>query len=201
MNLKLKIWRQPRSNAPGEFKDYQVTDITDDMSFLEMLDALNEDLNAQGEAPVAFEHDCREGICGSCGFLINGVAHGGSAAPRCASLRCGTKDGDHLMLEPWRQRVSGHSGSDRQPLSVRSSFRPEGSSAQLLEAHPNQFDSRPQGSCRPSFDAAACIGCGACVAACPNAAAMLFTSAKLTHLNSFPGKPQRDQRTRAWWMR
>jgi succinate dehydrogenase / fumarate reductase iron-sulfur subunit len=199
MNLKLTIWRQPRSNAPGEFRDYQVKDITEDMSFLEMLDALNEDLNAQGEAPVAFEHDCREGICGSCGFLINGVAHGGQRGTTVCQLAMRHfKDGDHLMLEPWRASafpiirdlIVNRSAFDRIIqaggfISASTGSAPEANSILV-----------PKEAADTSFDAAACIGCGACVAACPNAAAMLFTSAKLTHLNELPqGKPQRDQRT------
>jgi succinate dehydrogenase / fumarate reductase iron-sulfur subunit len=199
MNLKLRIWRQLKRETPGEFKDYEVKDITPDLSFLEMLDTLNEDLVARGEPPVAFEHDCREGICGSCGFLINGVAHGGQRGTTVCQLSMRFfKDGDQLTLEPWRASAFP---IIRDLVVDRSAFD------RIIQA--GGFISAPTGSAPDAnailipkegadtaFDAAACIGCGACVAACPNAAAMLFTSAKLTHLNQLPqGRPQRDQRT------
>lgn len=199
MNLKLKIWRQPNANTPGQFKDYEVGGITPDMSFLEMLDALNEELIARGEPPVAFEHDCREGICGSCGFLINGVAHGGQRGTTVCQLSMRFfKDGERLTLEPWRAKAFP---IIRDLVVDRSAFD------RIIQA--GGFISAPTGSAPDAnailvpkeaadtaFDAAACIGCGACVAACPNASAMLFTSAKLTHLNRLPqGQPQRDQRT------
>ncbi len=199
MKLNLRIWRQLRANTPGEFRDYEVKDITPDMSFLEMLDALNEDLNARGEPPVAFEHDCREGICGSCGFLINGVAHGGQRGTTVCQLAMRFfKDGDHLTLEPWRAKafpvirdlVVNRSAFDRiiQAGGFISAATGSAPDANAILVRKESADT--------AFDAAACIGCGACVAACPNAAAMLFTSAKLTHLNSLPqGQPQRDQRT------
>ncbi|HUK81058.1 MAG TPA: succinate dehydrogenase/fumarate reductase iron-sulfur subunit [Verrucomicrobiae bacterium] len=199
MNITLKIWRQQNTNAPGRFVAYQVKDVTPDMSFLEMLDALNEDLLAQGEPPVAFEHDCREGICGSCGFLINGVAHGGQRGTTVCQLSMRFfKDGDSLTLEPWRARafpivrdlMVDRSAFDRIIQAGGFITAPTGSapSANAILVQKEAADT--------AFDAAACIGCGACVAACPNAAAMLFTAAKLTHLNSLPqGQPQRDQRT------
>ena len=169
------------------------------MSFLEMLDSLNEDLLDQREPPVAFEHDCREGICGSCGFLINGVAHGGHRGTTVCQLSMRFfKEGDALTLEPWRARAF--------PL-IRDLIVDRSAFDRIIQA--GGFVSAPTGSAPEAnailvpkeaadtaFDAAACIGCGACVAACPNASAMLFTSAKLTHLNSLPqGQPQRDQRT------
>jgi succinate dehydrogenase / fumarate reductase, iron-sulfur subunit len=199
MNLTLKIWRQHDANASGQFVDYQVKNVTPDMSFLEMLDVLNEDLNSKGEPPVAFENDCREGICGSCGFLINGVAHGGRRGTTVCQLSMRFfKDGDSLVLEPWRARAFPVL---RDLLVDRSAFD------RIIQA--GGFISAPTGGAPDSnailvpkeaadtaFDAAACIGCGACVAACPNASAMLFTSAKLTHLNSLPqGQPQRHQRS------
>ena len=169
------------------------------MSFLEMLDLLNENLQAKGEAPVAFEHDCREGICGFCGFLINGVAHGGRRGTTVCQLSMRFfKDGDSLTLEPWRAKAF----PVLRDLAVdRSAFD------RIIQA--GGFISAPTGvapdakailvpkvDADRAMDAAACIGCGACVAACPNAAAMLFTAAKITHLNSLPqGQPQRDQRT------
>lgn len=199
MNLTLRIWRQQRADAPGGFVTYQVKDVTPDMSFLEMLDALNEDLLSREEPPVAFEHDCREGICGSCGFLINGVAHGGQRGTTVCQLAMRFfKDGDSLTLEPWRARAFP---VIRDLIVNRSAFD------RIIQA--GGFISAPTGSAPDAnailvpreaadtaFDAAACIGCGACVAACPNAAAMLFTAAKLNHLNALPqGQPQRDQRT------
>ena len=199
MNITLKIWRQQNEGAPGQFVTYQVKDATPDMSFLEMLDALNEDLLNQGQPPVAFEHDCREGICGSCGFLINGVAHGGQRGTTVCQLSMRFfKDGDSLTLEPWRARAFP---IVRDLMVNRSAFD------RIIQA--GGFITAPTGSAPSAnailvakeaadtaFDAAACIGCGACVAACPNAAAMLFTAAKLTHVNSLPqGQPQRDQRT------
>jgi succinate dehydrogenase / fumarate reductase iron-sulfur subunit len=199
MNLKLRIWRQQSANAPGSFITYQVNDVTLDMSFLETLDALNEDLINREEAPVAFEHDCREGICGSCGFLINGVAHGGQHGTTVCQLAMRFfKDGDTVTIEPWRAQafpvirdlVVNRSAFDRIIQAGGYISAPTGSapdaSAVLV----------PKEDADTAFDAAACIGCGACVAACPNASAMLFTSAKITHLNSLPqGQPQRDQRT------
>ncbi|MGB6554013.1 MAG: succinate dehydrogenase/fumarate reductase iron-sulfur subunit [Candidatus Binataceae bacterium] len=199
MNLKLKIWRQASSSAPGEFKDYQVAGITPDMSFLEMLDVLNEDLTMRGEAPVAFEHDCREGICGSCGFLVNGEAHGGRRGTTVCQLSMRFfKDGDSLALEPWRARafpILRDLIVDRSPFDriIQAGGFISASTGSAPEANATLV---PKSSSDTAFDAAACIGCGACVAACPNASAMLFTSAKLTHLNSLPqGQPQRDQRT------
>jgi len=199
MNLTLRIWRQQSANASGRFVTYEVKDVTRDMSFLEMLDALNEDLLTQNAPPVAFEHDCREGICGSCGFLINGVAHGGQPGTTVCQLAMRFfKDGDSLTLEPWRARAFP---VIRDLIVNRSAFD------RIIQA--GGFISAPTGSAPDAnailvrreaadtaFDAAACIGCGACVAACPNAAAMLFTSAKIAHLNALPqGQPQRDQRT------
>jgi len=199
MNLTLKIWRQPEAKGAGKFVTYQVQGVTPDMSFLEMLDLLNENLQVKGEAPVVFEHDCREGICGSCGFLIDGVAHGGRRGTTVCQLSMRFfKDGDSLTLEPWRAKAF----PVLRDLAVdRSAFD------RIIQA--GGFISAPTGgapdanailvpkdSADRAFDAAACIGCGACVAACPNAAAMLFTAAKVTHLNSLPqGQPQRDQRT------
>jgi succinate dehydrogenase / fumarate reductase, iron-sulfur subunit len=199
MNLHLRIWRQLKSDLPGEFKDYQVKDIAPDLSLLEMLDALNEELIARGEPPVAFEHDCREGICGSCGFLINGVAHGGQRGTTVCQLSMRFfKDGDRLTLEPWRAAafpvirdlVVDRSAFDRIVQAGGFISAPTGSApdANAILVSKEAADT--------SFDAAACIGCGACVAACPNAAAMLFTAAKLTHLNKLPqGQPQRDRRS------
>jgi succinate dehydrogenase / fumarate reductase iron-sulfur subunit len=199
MNLTLKVWRQKDTKSSGQFVSYQVQDVTTDMSFLEMLDLLNENLQAKGEAPVAFEHDCREGICGMCGFLINGVAHGGHRGTTVCQLSMRFfKDGDSLTLEPWRAKafpVLRDLAVDRSAfdriiqaggfITVPTGVAPEANAILI-----------PKDDADRAMDAAACIGCGACVAACPNAAAMLFTAAKITHLNSLPqGQPQRDQRT------
>jgi len=199
MNLTLRIWRQQSANVPGRFISYQAKDVTPDTSFLEMLDALNEELISRQEPPIAFDHDCREGICGTCGFLINGVAHGGQRGTTVCQLSMRFfKDGDSLTLEPWRARAFP---VIRDLIVNRSAFD------RIIQA--GGFISAPAGSAPDAnstlvpkedadtaMDAAACIGCGACVAACPNASAMLFTSAKITHLNSLPqGRPQRDQRT------
>jgi len=199
MNLTLKVWRQKDTKSTGKFVSYQVQGVTPDMSFLEMLDLLNENLQGKGEAPVAFEHDCREGICGMCGFLINGVAHGGHRGTTVCQLSMRFfKDGDSLTLEPWRAKafpVLRDLAVDRSAfdriiqaggfITAPTGVAPEASSILV-----------PKDAADRAMDAAACIGCGACVAACPNAAAMLFTAAKITHLNSLPqGQPQRYQRT------
>ena len=199
MNLTLRIWRQKDTDAAGQFVTYQVDGVTPDMSFLEMLDVLNEDLIGRGEEPVTFEHDCREGICGSCGFLINGVPHG----PRRHTTVCQLhmrffKDGDCLTLEPWRAQAFP---VVRDLMVDRSAFDRIIQAGGYITA-PTGSAPRPRDILVPkeaadtAMDAAACIGCGACVAACPNAAAMLFTAAKVTHLNALPqGQPERDART------
>jgi succinate dehydrogenase / fumarate reductase, iron-sulfur subunit len=199
MNLTLRIWRQKGANAAGDFVEYTARDVSPDMSFLEMLDILNEDLIGRGEDPVAFDHDCREGICGSCGFLINGVAHGPRRGTTVCQLHMRSfHDGDSLTLEPWRAAafpvikdlVVDRSAFDRIIQSGGFISAPTGSAP---EANATLV---PKESADTAFDAAACIACGACVAACPNASAMLFTSAKLTHLNVLPqGQPERDERT------
>jgi succinate dehydrogenase / fumarate reductase iron-sulfur subunit len=199
MNLTLKVWRQPDTKTTGTFVSYQVEGVTPDMSFLEMLDLLNEKIQAQGEAPVAFDHDCREGICGMCGFLINGVAHGGHRGTTVCQLSMRFfKDGDSLTLEPWRAKAF----PVLRDLAVdRSAFDRIIQAGGFITAPTGVApDARavlvPKESADRAMDAAACIGCGACVAACPNAAAMLFTAAKITHLNSLPqGQPQRYKRT------
>ena len=199
MNLTLKVWRQQDNKSAGKFVTYQVQGVTPDMSFLEMLDLLNENLQTQGEAPVAFDHDCREGICGMCGFLINGVAHGGHRGTTVCQLSMRFfKDGDSLTLEPWRAKafpVLRDLAVDRSAfdriiqaggfITVPTGVAPDARAILV-----------PKEDADRAMDAAACIGCGACVAACPNAAAMLFTAAKITHLNSLPqGQPQRYERT------
>ena len=198
MRLKLHIWRQANRDDKGGFETYDLDGVSEHMSFLEMLDVLNEQLITEAKAPVAFEHDCREGICGSCGFMINGVAHGPEKEITvCQTHMRSFKDGDELTLEPWRAMafpvmrdlMVDRSAFDRiiqagGYVSVRTGSAPEANATPVMKEHADM-----------AFEAAACIGCGACVAACPNAAAMLFTSAKVSHLGLLPqGAPERDKR-------
>jgi succinate dehydrogenase / fumarate reductase iron-sulfur subunit len=200
MRLTLKVWRQKDARDPGEFVTYQATDINEHMSFLEMLDVVNEQLIARGEEPIAFDSDCREGICGTCGFMINGVAHGPNPATTVCQLHMRFfNDGDTLVLEPWRAAafpVLKDLCVDRGALdrivqaggfiSSNAGAAPEANSTPV----PKEYADR-------AMDAAACIGCGACVAACPNASAMLFMSAKVSHLGLLPqGQPERWRRVR-----
>src|SRR5580692_11292326 len=198
MKLTLKIWRQKNRTEKGTFVKYTMDDVDPEMSILECLDVLNETLILRGEIPVAFEHDCREGICGSCGFVINGVAHGPERGTTACQLTMRHfKDGDELTLEPWRAQafplikdlVVNRRALDRiiasgGYISVATGNAPEANSIPV----PKELADR-------AMDAAACIGCGACVAACPNAAAALFTGAKVSHLGLVPqGQPERDLR-------
>ncbi|NOX56737.1 MAG: succinate dehydrogenase/fumarate reductase iron-sulfur subunit [Planctomycetes bacterium] len=198
MNLTLKVWRQAGPDQPGEFRVYQLSDVSPDMSFLEMLDVLNEQLLAQGEEPVAFDHDCREGICGCCGLVINGQPHGPlRETTTCQLYMRHFKDGDTIVIEPWRAAafpVVKDLIVDRTPLdriiaaggyvSVNTGQAPDGNAIPV-----------PQEVAEKALDAAACIGCGACVAACKNASAMLFVSAKVSHLALLPqGHPERKKR-------
>jgi succinate dehydrogenase / fumarate reductase iron-sulfur subunit len=200
MRLKLTIWRQANARAEGRFVDYEVDDVSPDMSFLEMLDKLNDTLILRGEDPVAFDHDCREGICGSCGFVIDGHAHGPDRGTTVCQLHMRRfRDGDHLVLEPWRARafpvikdlVVDRSAFDRiiaagGYVSVNTGGAPDANAIPV-----------PKDDAERAFDAAACIGCGACVAACKNAAAMLFVSAKIAHLGALPqGKVEHEIRVR-----
>ena len=201
MKVTLKIWRQKSSSDKGQFVKYVVDDVDGEMSILECLDVLNESLILRGEVPVAFEHDCREGICGSCGFVINGVAHGPERATTACQLTMRHfKDGDEITLEPWRakafpmvkdlvvnRRALDHIIEAGGYISVGTGQGPEANSIPIGKEIADQ-----------SMDAAACIGCGACVAACPNAAAALFTGAKITHLGVLPqGKTEKDRRALA----
>jgi len=198
INLTLHVWRQKNLGATGRFVTYEARGISTDMSFLEMLDVVNEDLIAKGEEPIAFDHDCREGICGQCGVVINGSPHG----PRRATTSCqlhmrSFKDGDVLTLEPWRAAgfpvikdlMVDRSAFDRIIaaggfISIHTGNAPEANSLAV-----------PKDDAELAMDAAACIGCGACVAACPNASAMLFVGAKVAHLNLLPqGQPERYRR-------
>jgi succinate dehydrogenase / fumarate reductase, iron-sulfur subunit len=198
MRVFLKIWRQKNRNSPGKFVRYEVNDVNADMSMLECLDVLNETLASKGEEPVAFEHDCREGICGSCGFMIDGVAHGPQPATTVCQLTMRHfKDGQELTIEPWRAKafpllkdlVVDRRAFDRiiaagGYISVSTGSAPDGNAIPISKEE-----------CDAAMDADQCIGCGACVAACPNASAALFTGAKITHLGLLPqGQPERDRR-------
>ncbi|HEY3503054.1 MAG TPA: succinate dehydrogenase/fumarate reductase iron-sulfur subunit [Actinocatenispora sp.] len=197
MNLTLRIWRQAGPDAAGEMVTYQVTDVSPDMSFLEMLDILNEDLILRGEQPVAFDHDCREGICGSCGMVINGSAHGPVQTTTCQLHMRSFSDGDVIDVEPWRASafpvvkdlVVDRSAFDRIIQAGGYISAPTGTAP---DAHAVPV---PKPDADLAFENATCIGCGACVAACPNGSAMLFTSAKINHLNVLPqGQPERESR-------
>lgn len=200
MRIVLHIWRQRSSAEKGRMARYEVPNVNQDMSFLEMLDVLNEDLIARGEDPVAFDHDCREGICGTCGFMINGVAHGPLRGTTVCQLHMRHfRDGQELYLEPWRARafpivkdlMVDRSAFDRLIaaggyISVSTGSAPDGNAILV-----------PKESADRAMDAAACIGCGACVAMCPNASASLFLGAKIAHLGLLPqGQPERHRRVR-----
>jgi succinate dehydrogenase / fumarate reductase iron-sulfur subunit len=199
MNLTLRVWRQAGPDEPGGFSTYVVRDISPDMSFLEMLDTLNEELILRGEEPVAFDHDCREGICGACGMVINGQAHGPQPTTTCQLHMRHFADGDTVDVEPWRAAafpvvrdlVVDRSALDRVIGAGGYITAPTGSAP---EAHATAV---PKEAADTAFEHAACIGCGACVAACPNGSAMLFTAAKVVHLNLLPqGAPERGSRVR-----
>jgi succinate dehydrogenase / fumarate reductase iron-sulfur subunit len=198
MNLTLRVWRQANAAAQGGFATYSASGISPDMSFLEMLDVVNEGLIEKGEAPIAFDHDCREGICGTCGMVINGTPHG----PRRLTTTCqlhmrSFTDGETITIEPWRAAafpvlkdlVVDRTAFDRIIqaggfVSVPTGSAPDGNAIPV-----------PKGDAERSMDAAACIGCGACVAACPNASASLFVAAKISHLGLLPqGQAERDAR-------
>jgi succinate dehydrogenase / fumarate reductase iron-sulfur subunit len=198
MNLTLKVWRQKAAGASGRMMEYQARDIIPDMSFLEMLDVVNEGLIAKGGEPIAFDSDCREGICGTCSLVINGVAHGGQRGTTACQLHMRHfKDGQTITIEPWRARgfpvlrdlVTDRSAFDRIIqaggfVSVNTGGTPDANSLPIAKVAADR-----------SMDAAACIGCGACVAACKNASAMLFVAAKVSHLALLPqGKVERTER-------
>jgi succinate dehydrogenase iron-sulfur subunit len=198
MRLILNIWRQKNSAAKGKMVRYELANVSEHMSFLEMLDVLNEELIEKNQEPVAFEHDCREGICGACGFMINGVAHGPQPGTTVCQLHMRHfHDGQELWLEPWRAKpfrvlkdlIVDRSAFDRIIaaggfISVNTGGAPDGN-AIPIEKQKSDL----------AMDAAACIGCGACVAACPNASASLFTAAKISHLALLPqGEPERRRR-------
>ena len=200
MKLKLNVWRQKNAATPGQFVSYSANEVSRDMSFLEMLDVLNEELMGKGQDPIAFDHDCREGICGSCSMVINGRPHGPQKNTTACQLHMRQfNDGDAITVEPWRAKafpVIKDLAVDRSAfdriiqaggyVSVATGNAPDGNAILI-----------PKENADRAFDAAACIGCGACVAACPNASAMLFTSAKVAHLALLPqGQPERMERVR-----
>src|SRR5512133_474464 len=200
MKLTLKVWRQKNAQDKGHFATYEATDVSTHMSFLEMLDVVNEGLIAKGEDPIAFDHDCREGICGSCSMVVNGIPHG--PQPLTTICQCHMRnfqDGDVITIEPWRARafpvikdlVVDRSAFDRIIasggfISTGTGSAPDGNAVPV-----------PKDDSERAMDAAVCIGCGACVAACPNASAMLFVAAKVAHLGLLPqGQPERQVRVR-----
>lgn len=198
MDLKLRVWRQTGPDAPGGFEDFDATDISPDMSFLEMFDTINERLISQGQVPITFDSDCREGICGSCAMMINGRAHGPELGTATCQLHMRKfRDGDHITVEPWRAAAFpiikdlavDRSAFDRIIEAGGYITAPTGSApdANLILV--------PKDAADAAMDAAACIGCGACVAACPNSAAQLFTAAKVSQLSFLPqGQPERYSR-------
>jgi len=200
MNLTLKIWRQPNAKARGEMKTYKISGINDHMSFLEMLDVLNEDLQKKSEDPVVFDHDCREGICGACSLVINGRPHGPQQTTTCQLHMRSFKDGDTIFIEPWRAKAFPvikdlmvdrtafdriqHSGGF---VSVNTGSAPDANEIPIGKEIADE-----------AFNSATCIGCGACVAACKNASAMLFVSAKISQLAMLPqGQAERKRRAEA----
>ncbi len=198
MNLTLRVWRQAAPSAPGRMVRYEAPDISPDMSFLEMLDVVNERLTAKGEEPIAFDHDCREGICGSCSLMIDGVAHGPMKGTATCQLHMRSfEDGAEIHVEPWRSRafpiikdlVVDRGALDRiiqagGYVAVNTGGAPDGNAIPI-----------PKAAAEIAMDAAQCIGCGACVAACPNGSASLFTAAKIAHLGLLPqGQTERYRR-------
>lgn len=200
MKINLRIWRQANRQAAGSMQNYVLDNVSPDMSFLEMLDMLNEQLTVQGIEPVAFDHDCREGICGTCGVMINGKAHGGQVTTTCQLHMRSFEDGATIEIEPWKagafpvikDLAVDRSAFDR-IIAAGGFISNSTGGAQDANAIPVGKDKASK-----AFDAATCIGCGACVAACPNGSAMLFTSAKITHLAMLPqGQPERYERVKS----
>jgi succinate dehydrogenase / fumarate reductase iron-sulfur subunit len=200
MNLTLKVWRQNNPESPGRFETYEAQDVSPDMSFLEMLDVVNERLGLEGKTPIAFDSDCREGICGTCSLVINGVPHGGRKGTTVCQLHLRHfQDGQTITIEPWRARafpivkdlIVDRSAFDRIMqaggfISVNTGNAPEANAIAVSKEISDL-----------AMDAAACIGCGACVAVCKNASAMLFVAAKVSHLNYLPqGKAEKDRRVK-----
>lgn len=198
INVNLKVWRQKGPKSEGSFKDYQVKDVSTDSSFLEMLDLLNEKIISDGGDPVAFDHDCREGICGSCGFIINGSAHGPQKSTTVCQLHMRQfKNNDTLVLEPWRATAFPVTKDLMVDRSAFDRIISAGGYVSVNTGSPQDGNSLPipKADADHAFEAATCIGCGACVAACKNASSMLFTSAKITHFALLPqGQVEREQR-------
>jgi len=201
MNVKLRVWRQTDARSPGRFVEYEAKNLNPNMSFLEMLDVVNEEITKRGEDPIAFDHDCREGICGMCSCVINGEPHGPEyKVATCQTYMRSFKDGEAITVEPFRAKafplikdlVVDRSAFDRIIMaggfiSASTGAAPDGNAIPV-----------PKQVADLAMDAAACIGCGACVAACKNASAMLFVAAKVSHLNLLPqGKPEKDRRALA----
>ncbi|MBT8214178.1 MAG: succinate dehydrogenase/fumarate reductase iron-sulfur subunit [Acidimicrobiia bacterium] len=201
MDVTLRVWRQAGPDAPGEFKTYEATDISEEASFLEMLDIVNERLNLAGEEPITFEHGCREGICGCCGLMIDGQAHGPQQGTATCQLHMRKfDDGDTIVIEPWRATAFP---VIKDLMVDRSAFDEIVTAGGFISAPTGTAPDAnlilvPKDAAEASMDAAACIGCAACVAACPNGAAQLFTSAKIAHLSLLPqGQPERWSRVSA----
>jgi succinate dehydrogenase / fumarate reductase iron-sulfur subunit len=201
MKVRLKVWRQKNADTPGRFVGYNTPELNPNMSFLEMLDVVNEELTKQGEEPIAFDHDCREGICGTCSLVINGKAHGPHrGVATCQTYMRSFRDGEEIVVEPFRARafplirdlIVNRKAFDKIIqaggfISVRTGSAPDANSIPV-----------PKPDAEAAMDAAQCIGCGACVAACKNASAMLFVAAKVSHLNLLPqGQPEKDRRVSA----
>ncbi|HRO67365.1 MAG TPA: succinate dehydrogenase/fumarate reductase iron-sulfur subunit [Pseudobdellovibrionaceae bacterium] len=198
INIKLKVWRQKGPKDPGSFKDYEANNVSTDESFLEMLDQVNENLILKGEEPIVFDHDCREGICGSCGFMINGDAHGPQKSTTVCQLHMRAfKDGDVLVLEPWRAAAFP---IVKDLMVDRSAFDRVISAGGYISANTGGARDAnsiliPKSDADEAFASATCIGCGACVASCKNASAALFTGAKISHMALLPqGKIERERR-------
>jgi len=197
VKITVRVWRQKSADTKGKMVTYGLDDVSEDMSFLEMLDVLNEKLTLEGEEPVAFDSDCREGICGTCGVVINGIAHGPEVTTTCQLHMRTFNDGDVIDIEPWRagafpvvkDLVVDRGALDRIIAAGGYISAPTGSAPEA-----NNLPV-PKENADHAFEAATCIGCGACVAACPNGSAMLFTAAKITHLGLLPqGQPERESR-------
>lgn len=198
MKFNLKVWRQKNASKKGKLVDYSIDNVNADMSFLEMIDVLNDNLVRKGESPIAFDHDCREGICGMCSMYINGRAHGPQhAAATCQLYMRSFKDGETIYVEPWRAKAFP---IIKDLVTDRGAFDRIISSGGFISVNTGQAqdaNSLPvkKGDAEKAMDAAACIGCGACVAACPNSSAMLFVSAKISQFALLPqGQPERDKR-------
>jgi len=202
MNLKLRVWRQKNAETPGKLEEYSANNISPDMSFPEMLDVVNEELTQRGEEPMVFDSDCREGICGTCSLVINGIPHGHERGTTVCQLHMRHfKDGETITIEPWRARpftVLKDLATDRAALDriIQAGGFISVSTGQAYEANATPI---PKQVADTAMDAASCIGCGACVAACKNASAMLFVAAKVSHLGLLP-QGRREKERRVWNM-